>query len=55
MHHVCLVELLTEFGSMVYCCWAETVERRRVTEAAKVVAVKLFMLKSCFVYSLRMR
>ena len=34
--------LETEFGSMVYCCWAEVEERR--SEVATVNAVKVFMV-----------
>jgi len=50
VHQFCLVVLLTEFGSMEYVSWAETVERRRVAEAANAVAVKLFMLGMCVVF-----
>ena len=49
VHHVFLVVMLTELGSMVYCCCPETAEKRRVAEAAKVVAVKPFILAAFFV------
>ena len=52
MHQFCLVALVTEFGSMVYVSWAETAAKRRVADAARVVAVKLFMMISWVVVCL---
>ena len=38
VHQFSLMVMFTEFGSMVYDCWAETEARRRA-EATKAVAV----------------